>query len=59
MVAVRFSIRLVFIAAPSVWVFMRFDPLSLMGFQSFLIVIWLYRSIRGSKPTGTVSSRKS
>jgi hypothetical protein len=48
-----------FIAAPSVCIFITFDPLSLIGYQSFLVVIWLYRSIRGSKPTGTVSSRKS
>jgi hypothetical protein len=34
------------IGAPSVWVFMTFDPLSLMGIQSFPVVIWLYRSIR-------------
>jgi hypothetical protein len=38
-----------FIAAPSVCVFLTFDPLSLIGFRSFRVLIFAFQAaVRGS-----------
>src|SRR5437016_5845437 len=44
-----------FIASPSVWLFMRFDPLPLIGFQWFWLSSALYRIIQDFEPMGKFS----
>ena len=49
-----------FIATPSVCVFLTFDPLSLIGFRSFLVLILTFQAaVRGSSFNRTICLQRA